>query len=171
MTSDDGFRGGDKSDDPWGWSHIVRASADGIGVSVDYVSNFHEDRESYKPTNVDEASPLYANVWGDQLTGDEAVRVVLMNYERCDKGFIPYVYTLDLAWEGDHFSGNVGRDAAVERSYLKWEPGTVQFTTRWSGYGGNRPWCQEIAVVIDDNWLVDPSSQGHNFGFDMYAER
>ena len=173
-ATDDGFRGGSKADDPYGWSHVVLSSASQVGISVDYVSNFHADTTSYKPTNVDSASPLYANVWGDQLTGDESVRVVLMNYEplgfdSCDKRQIPYTWAMDLTWQGDHFSANLGEDAEVTRSYLHWDPGTVPFTTRWSGYGGNRPFCQEIAVVVDGEWQVDPVSNGHNFSFDMYA--
>jgi hypothetical protein len=168
---DDGFRAGSKADDPSGWSHVVLGSDTGIGISVDYVSHFVPDNTSYKPTHVDYADPVYANVWGDQLTGEEEVRVVLMNYERCEKRAVPFTYTVDLAWQGDHFSANVSRDAQIDRSYLHWQPGTVQLTTRWSGYGGNHPFCQEIAVVVDGTWLVDPISRGNNFSFDLYAAR
>src|SRR5262245_40691261 len=74
-VDDDGFRAGAKADDPYGWSHVVLHSDDGIGVSVDYVSHYRESHE-YKPTNVDWADPVYANVWSDKLTGNESVRVV-----------------------------------------------------------------------------------------------
>jgi hypothetical protein len=168
-AEDDGFLGGNKADDSSGWSHVVLRSDNGIGISVDYVSHFIEDRVNYKPTHVDKADPVYANVWGDALTGDERVRVVFMNYEMCWKTSVPFTYTIDLVWQGDHFSANVSRDAKLTRSYL--EPWSREVTTRWSGYGGNHPWCQEIAVVVDDTWLVDPVTRGHNFGFDMFAAR
>lgn len=168
---DDGFRGGAKADDPSGWSHAVLASDDGTGLSLDYVSHFYYDSVSYKPTHVDRADPLYANVWGDALTGNEAVRVVFMNYERCEKSVVPYTYTLDLVWWGDHFSGNISHDAAITRSYYSWPAGSQKIDTRWSGYGGNHPFCQEVAVVIDDVWLVDPITRGHNFSVDLYQAR
>ena len=167
---DDGFYAG-KADDPSGWSHAGVKSADGINVSIDYVSHYRPDTTSYKPTHVDVADPVYANVWAANLTGDEHVRVVFMNYERCERSVVPYTYTIDLEWYGDHFSANVGKDAAITRSYLSWQPGTMPITTRWSGYGGNHPFCQEVAVVIDDKWLVDPVSNGNNFKIDMYAAR
>jgi len=169
-ASDDGFRAGSKADDPSGWSHVVLRSADQVGISIDYVSNLQESHD-YKPTNVDFADPLYANVWGAQLTGDEAVRVIVMNYERCERQVIPYAYALDLQWYGDHFSGDIAHDASIERSYLKFAPGSQRFETRYSGYAGNHPWCQDIAVVIDGVWQVDPVSNGHNFQFDMFAAR
>jgi hypothetical protein len=171
MTADDGFRGGAKADDPFGWSHIVLQSDDGIGISVDYVSHYIEDHTSYKPTNVDKADPVYANVWSDSFTGHENVRVVFMNYETCWKTSVPYAYTIDLAWHEDHYSANISQDAPIERSYLHWSPGTQPITTRWSGYGGNHPWCQEVSVVVDGTWLVDPISHRNNFSFDMYAGR
>lgn len=170
-SEDDGFRAGNKADDPYGWSHVVLESEAGIGMSIDYVSNYSPDTTSYKPTHVDRASPLYANVWGAELTGDEDVRVVLMNYERCQKSVIPYTYTVDLTWQGDHFTANVGKDAEITRSYYRWAPGTVSFDTRWSGYGGEHVFCQELAVVVDGEWQVDPASRGHNFSFDMFAAR
>ncbi len=169
-TTDDGFRGGLKADDPSGWSHVLLKSAEGTGVSIDYVSHYIESHD-YKPTNVDYADPVYANVWGDNLTGDEAVRVVFMNYEFCDRRVVPYTYTLDLHWFGDHFSGNLSHDATIERSYLKFPSGSQRINTRFSGYGGNHPWCQDIAVVVDGVWQTDPLAHGNNFQFDMYAAR
>jgi hypothetical protein len=169
-VDDDGFRRGSKADDASGWSHAVLGSAEGIGISIDYVSHFYESHD-YKPTHVDSADPVYANVWADQFTGDEAVRVVFMNYERCEKSYVPYTYSLDLTWYGDHFSGDLSHDAAIERSYLKFPAGTHRIDTRWSGYGGNHPFCQEVAVVVDDKWLVDPLSSGNNFKIDMFAQR
>jgi hypothetical protein len=169
-AADDGFRAGSKADDPSGWSHVVLGSSDGLGISVDYVNQFLKD-SSFEPRHLDLADPVYANLWGDGLTGDEEVRVVLMNYELCDKQVAPYTFAVDLGWQGDHFSANLGRDAAISRSDLEWSPGSIAFDLRWSGYGGDFSFCQELAVVVDGRWLVDPVSDSNNFTFDMYAAR
>ncbi len=166
----DGFHAGSKADDPYGWSHVVLEASAGIGVGVDYVSKYHQDTVSYKPTNVDWAAPLYVNIWGSALTGNESVRVVLMNFEACQT-VAPYTYIIDLGWYDDHFSGNVLEDAEIERGPVQYEPGTVQFTTRWSGYGGDRPFCQELAFVVDGTWFGDPAKGGNNFTFDMHAAK
>jgi hypothetical protein len=168
---DDGFRLDTKVDDGSGWSHAGVASGAGIGLSIDYVAHYQPDTTSYKPTHVDFADPVYANLWADGLTGDEQVTVVLMNYERCEKQVVPYTYSLDLTWYGDHFSGNLSHDAKITRSYLSWSPGTQRIDTRWSGYGGNHVFCQEVAFVVDGVWQVDPISNRNNFAIDMYAAR
>jgi hypothetical protein len=155
---------GGKADDAW--HHVVLESTDHTRINIDFVRNFLPDTTSYKPTDVFTADPAYVNVRSDNLTGTGQVRVVLNNYERCELEVIPYSYALDLTWQGDHFSGNLN-DATMNRSYLKF-PSAETLKIRMQGYGGIFSYCQDIAVVIDGNWLTDPISQIHNFSFNLF---
>jgi len=167
-AADDGFRHGSKADDPWGWSHVVLESGQGNGFSVDYISTYERDSRSYKPTNVDHASPLYVNVWGEELTGAESVRVVVSNRESCSQTILPDVYTVDLTWYEDHFSADLLHEGTVDRPFQRYDD---RFITRKSGYAGDDQWCQSAAVVIDGTWQTDPIGGKNEFNFDLYADR
>ncbi|MGZ3775609.1 MAG: hypothetical protein ACXVCY_17015 [Pseudobdellovibrionaceae bacterium] len=134
------------------WSHVPAfQSAEGNTIHIDYIVNYYESHD-YKPYNLYFATPLYVNVSGPSLTGNEKIRVVLSNYDGYSA--VPITYTLDLSWQGTHFSGEIS-NSHVNQSYIDYGTYTNAqrpIYTKSTGYGGTHIYSQVIAVVIDGHW-------------------
>lgn len=157
------------------WSHISLLSEDGVKVSVDYIANYHHD-SSYKPTHTYTADEVHINVSSEEIGPEVRVTAVLINYESGHSYFgeshsLPWTYELiDLNWqETGHFSGKL-TDANVSRSYMNYDY-YHPIVIKTFGYGGTQYFHQEVAIVMNGQWLVDPISQSHNFKINLFDQR
>jgi hypothetical protein len=148
-----------------GWSHITLHNS-GTNINIDYVIQ-KTGGGTYKPDYFYFSSPLYINVSGSQLTGQEKVRVVLNNHP-ATYGSAPVTYTLDLIWHGDHFSGELD-NAEVNQGHLKIGKGKFHpLLVRRDGYGGAYTFEQDMAVAIDGRWIKNGP---HNFEVRLFPPR
>ncbi|MFH0920890.1 MAG: hypothetical protein V1913_11060 [Fibrobacterota bacterium] len=126
----------------YGWRHANLKATDGTAINVDY-NVFRSGDEII-------ADPIWVNVLNPVFSGDEKVRVVLTNYFDSSPAVSNPVHStqiLDLKYAGQ------GRFSAQPNRVMMMQP-EMNFR-------------QEIAVVIDRQWLTDPTTGSHNFKFKM----
>ncbi len=120
------------------WKQASLKAADGTVITVDYTP-MSAGKEIIM------AEPVWVSVMspGHQM---RKVRVVLINYFE-DSDQTKEIQTLDLTPVQSYtFKARAQSIALREMVYA---------------------FRQEIAVVVDGNWLVDPVTGGHNFKFNM----
>lgn len=141
------------------WQHLKLASSAQHQISIDA---FVESVEANQGTAI--AGPLWINLSHHSFNGSERVRAILLNhaylaYYPRPNGPTPGITTLakdqefDLTWCGDHFAGK-----APETFFVKYR-----------GYGYVNQFFQELAIVVNGEWLKDPVSQSSNFLFQLVA--
>lgn len=127
------------------WKNIRLQAADGTRLTIDY-SPLSLGGEII-------AAPLWVTVAAPRFSGSEKVRAVLMTYydsSNMAANTLKETQTLDLKFNGQAFQAE-GRRVQLSESHI--------------GYGYN--FRQEIAVVVDGQWLTDPANGTHNFKFKM----
>jgi hypothetical protein len=154
------------------WSHVQflmenhsRNQIHEATVNVDYIVETEWDK-GYKPQHRNLARPLYVNVNGHGLDGNQKVRAVLNNYEGTDFSryfTVPLTYVWDLTWQGNHYSGEIG-SAHVNRSHYDYGSAAIHPLEIFSwGYGGNRHFHQTLSIVVDGEWLKVPASLDNDY--------
>ncbi len=137
------------------WKQAKFTASDGTKIVVDY-SPLSLGAEII-------ASPLWVTVVkpGMGFTGAEKVRAVIMNYYdssniAANSLFEKQELDLKLVPPGSYGHGPLSYQAQAQR---------VELSQSHIGYGYN--FRQEIAVVVDGQWLTDPVNGTHNFKFKM----
>ncbi len=105
------------------------------------------------------AEEVWLNISNLKFTGNEKVRVVFISYYVGTNGQgsvlkTEDIFQLDLAFENGRFSGKLPHELTIKQ-----HP-----TLKGRGFDG----VQEIAVVVDGNWIQDPQSGRSNFRINMY---
>ncbi|MCX5786400.1 MAG: hypothetical protein NTX59_12000 [Elusimicrobia bacterium] len=127
------------------WKNIRLNAADGSSIMI-----------AYNPLSLGSeiiAAPLWITVANPKFTGTEKVRAVIMNYYDSSvmaANTLQGTQNIDLKYNGQTFQAE-GQRVQIMESHI--------------GYGYN--FRQEIAVVVDGNWLIDPVNGTHNFKFKM----
>ncbi len=128
-----------------GWKNIRLQAADGTRLSIDY-----------SPLSLGSeiiAAPLWVSVAAPRFSGSEKVRAVIMTYydsSNIAANTLKDTQNIDLKFNGQAFQAEGQR---------------VQLSESHIGYGYN--FRQEIAVVVNGQWLTDPANGTHNFKFKM----
>ncbi len=126
-----------------GWRHVGLRAEDGTGIKIDF--------NAVSIGNRIMATPVWINVSNSALKGGENVTAVLINYYD-NSNQIESTQNIVLKYAGDgKFTAQADRIEVLQRSHN----GSIYFCR------------QEIAVVVDGNWLVDPVTGVHNFKFNM----
>lgn len=129
-----------------GWKHANVQAAGGEKIAVDYQLHGWAEKTI--------ASPIWVNISAGSFNGSERIGAVLLNYydgSGMPAGQLQSSQRLDLVYAGGGRYTAAAQPVVVSESHI--------------GYGYN--FRQEIAVVVDGKWLVDPVSGGHNFKFGM----
>ncbi len=127
------------------WKNIRLQAADGTRLTIDY-----------SPLSLGSeiiAAPLWISVAASRFNGSEKVRVVLMTFydsANIAANTLKDTQNIDLKFNGQAFQAEGQR---------------VQLSESHIGYGYN--FRQEIAVVVNGQWLTDPANGSHNFKFKM----
>lgn len=127
------------------WKNIRLQAADGTRLVIDYA-----------PLSLGGeiiAAPLWVTVANPRLNGSENVRAIIMTFydsSNVAANTLKDTQTIDLKFNGQAFQAQ-GQRVQLSESHL--------------GYGYN--FRQEIAVVVDGQWLADPVNGTHNFKFKM----
>lgn len=132
------------------WKHISLRAADGHSITIDY-NPLSLGSESLGSEII--AAPLWVTVANSRFTGGEKVRAVIMTYYDSSviaANTLKDTQNIDLKYNSRAFQAQGSR---------------VQIMESHIGYGYN--FRQEIAVVVDGNWLADPVNGTHNFKFKM----
>jgi len=127
------------------WKNIRLQAADGTRLAIDY-SPLSLGSEIIE-------APLWVTVAAPRFNGSEKVRAVLMTYydsANIAANTLKDTQNIDLKFNGQAFQAE-GQRVQLSESHL--------------GYGYN--FRQEIAVVVDGQWLTDPANGSHNFKFKM----
>ncbi len=128
------------------WKHARLYAADGTVIAVDY-------------SIVDLggsiiAAPVWVNVTNKAFGSRNKIRVVLINYydnQGGPSGQVQETQQIDLTYAGGtRYTGQAQR-VSLSESHV--------------GYGYN--FRQEVAVVVDGQWLSTTQGNSHNFGFKM----
>lgn len=125
------------------WKHVSLVAADGTRITVDY--------SVLDLGGSVIATPVWVNVEGANAG---KVRVVLMNYYFFPNGSLKLRDTqqIDLKYAGgSRFTGELQKVLLSEGTYM---------------YGGNL-FRQELAVMVNGQWLRDPISNTNNFKFQL----
>lgn len=135
--------------DDWAHAYLKSAGEDVYQISVD----FRVGRYTFSPGEFWLANPVWINISQPKLHANNKVRVVLLNFPEAstsDKpGVASEIFTIDLTYQGSNrFSGDIpfGMKTSI------------------------RQHKQELAVVIDGNWLKVKKPSGEmisNFDFNM----
>lgn len=129
------------------WKNITLKAADGTRIVLDYAPSFYDGNAT--------AQPLRVTVSDPRFNGSEHVRAVVMTYYTNSymAGKLKDTRQLDLPYNGQAFQAKTEGVSIME--------------TLHTGYGYNCDFRQEIAIVVDGQWLTDPVSGSHNFGFKL----
>lgn len=121
------------------WKYINLQAKDGTKVDVQYHVAAQADTSAV-------AEPVWITVTNPAFTGKEKISVVLIN----------------------HYSGpHSGGESALNIALKYWGGKFIAPAGRVVLKDNTAYYRQEIAVVVDGNWLTDPVSQSHNFKFTM----
>lgn len=136
------------------WCHGFLKATDGTEIQIDY--QVARQQLAHSPDLLVMAN-LYAHVKNEAFNGLENVSVVLMNPPNGSEPASSQVLS-SLSFDGQRFTGKAsdlenGRYAP----YIKYD------------MPGYRSFHLELAVVIDDQWLIDPVTGESNFKF--YADQ
>jgi hypothetical protein len=130
-----------QSDD--NWCHVGLSATDGTTINVDYQVNGPYGRGSYY-----QLSHVWVNVSNNKVNSNAKVRAVLIH-----KNQSATTYQLDLQSAGSgRFSGSLNADQSITGN-------TYDQTS------------DEIAVVVNGQWLKDPISRNNNFKFNFSRNR
>jgi hypothetical protein len=150
---------------------------DGTEILLNYDVKASSDPGSSRPITAVYAKPLEIRITPtSSLQASDRVRAVLINRENFQGmcGISSYVrdphYVMDLSLipNSSSFSGEFGSARILLNGSevpLKSEDQRVQL--KLDGYCFKLTTNQELAVVINGTWLVDPVSGTHNFKFNL----
>lgn len=149
------------------WKHARLVSAEKIEISVDFISKFY-NTSSNKPSSSTYASPIYFNITDRNLDSQDKVQVVLINHYKSESRYGNYAYSaqkeyiIDLSYaEGGQFTAQFSSD----NDYTNEESTRLQIAG--FSYSSAIYFWQEIAVVINGQWLTDPVGRTHNFQLNL----
>lgn len=127
----------------YGWRHVSLKATDGTEIKVDYnmVGN----------GGLLEAAAIWINVSNPAFRGDEKIGAALMNYSADNPMFPTVMQTqkVDLKYVDGKFTGQAAVPVLVSEGSM------------------GHQYRQELAIVVNGNWLTDPVSKQHNFKFKM----
>lgn len=137
------------------WNHRTLYSAAGTQIKIDFNIEVEEFSGCYKCNLDTRAKNLWVNIIDTDLTSNDQVRIIFLNKEyssyRNPGEFYLQTIELDLEFaENGRFTGPLG-----------------SLTIYSSGYGGTFHYAQEIAIVINGEWLLDPISNTNNFSLKL----
>ena len=135
------------------WKHLTLTSAQGNTIQIDYTTGSEQFNGCYKCGSSMEAKSLWVNVTGPHLTSQSQVQIVTVGKSICESSWNQSPISirqlnLDLRSTQPWRFGNELQNLEITRS----------------PYAGGK--CRienEIAVVIDGEWQVDPINQSSNF--------
>ena len=143
------------------WRHAGLKSENGIEIKMDYKTRDSRPEGCLKCQLTTYADPLWINISGGSLKESDKVRLVLINiahYSYTPQYPSTDVNYLDLTWDKDHFTGDY-------KSVSQLDGHLYSLPIYASGYGGIWIYDQELAIVVNGTWLVDPISKKNNFKF------
>ena len=145
------------------WKHLSLTSTESNQIQIDYQLKQDSFDGCYKCTLYTRALPLWINVSGPRINSGSQVRAVVLS-----KQFYPYNSYFDLkTYALDLVDAGGGRFTAELNTAQFDGPGPVGIRTAGSGYGGTFRYVNEIAIVIDGVWQVDPLNGSSNFLIDL----
>ncbi len=148
-----------------GWFHVRLNAANDMKISVDFKKEIYTNNVD-GPSKLVTACPIFVNVYYPGLKNSDQIKIVLQNkrqYLETDYSEATQ-YFLDLKYQGDHFSGELGhsfRTADYKDVYIP----CIEIDHQ--GPYQVRSYIQELSVSINGIWLVDPLSRTNNFKFEM----
>ncbi len=155
------------------WRHTNFQTAQGIEVGVDFDARI-EKNGAFKSQTCLAAYPqsFFINLRKASLSSSSQVRVVLNHYGFNSESSTPETYTLDLGYQGDHFSGRLF-NAKLNRGSLELtSPVRLPLLLSCEGYAGlNLFTRQTVSVVVDGEWLTDPATGSTQFPIDLAGSR
>ena len=136
--------------DAAGWSHVTLVGADATHISIDYQQGSDSGGYLAKPVWINVDLPASA----DCATSGQAV--LLDRFDSVGGAHEFAVDKIDLTSSGEpcRLTGSLGSPYGGTGSL-------------YIGFFGGGAYRQELAVVIDNRWLVDPISGSNNFKFSM----
>ncbi len=143
------------------WKHVQLKSANDVFISVDYQIISGAIGSGLRGPIGEIAQSIWVNLYSSAFKRSDKVRVVLINHTSVDVlGRVikdPQVFQVPLKYVGDqHFTAQL--------------PDLVSYVSAQRGWaeGANQ---QELAVLVNDDWLKDPVSGESNFKFQLSADR
>ena len=128
------------------WKHARLYAADGTVIAVDYsIVNLGGSII---------AAPVWFNVTNKAFGSRNKIRVILINYydnQGGPSGQVQETQQIDLTYAGGTRYTGQAQKVSLSESHV--------------GYGYN--FRQEVAVVVDGQWLGTTQGNSHNFGFKM----
>jgi hypothetical protein len=147
-----------------GWKHLSLQSSQANKIQIDYKTEKESFNGCYKCTHYTHALPIWINVSGPSVIPGSEVRAVVVS-----KQFYPYSSHFELkTYELDLVDAGEGRFTA-ELDTARFDGGAspVGLRTEGDGYGGTVRFVNEIAIVINGVWQVDPLNKSSNFVMDL----
>ncbi|MCX5792555.1 MAG: hypothetical protein NTY45_10160 [Elusimicrobia bacterium] len=128
------------------WKHVRLYAADGTVIAVDYsIVNLGGSVL---------AAPVWVNITNKAFGSHNKVRIILINYydnQGGPSGQVQETQQFDLTPAGGTRYTGEAQKVVLSESHV--------------GYGYN--FRQEVAVVVDGQWLTTTQGNSHNFGFKM----
>lgn len=154
------------------WLHLKETQND-ITVDIDYqLFTKSPGPGCYKCSSYTYAGPLFINVSGPALEHKKEIRVVLTSIQfysysyNPERPFNKISYLMDLTRQPEgHFSADFSTaKKMMGNQLLDLSPSEHSLDVYNSGYGGTSYYDQEIAIVIDGQWMK-------NFTVNLKANR
>ncbi len=148
------------------WSHFQLKSEQGLHLSIDFqLSRKIESDCAYSCPTIMVARNIWFNLRGNSLRPSDKVSVVFMNYynSRNNQGAVRTPLSIPLWWDAssDKFTGRLKEPGhpQADHQVVVWTSGFGIETTQYR---------QEVAIVVNGEWQVDPMNGTHNFKFQMF---
>lgn len=141
------------------WKHVNLQSSDGTKIAIDYQAQQEAFSGCYKCTIDTKTTAAWINVSAPNLGANDTVHAVVLNFRLGNHSYAqPEVvelndYHIDLHWDEN------------AQKFTATLPALSIYRT---GYPGTWKFRQEIAIVVNGQWLNDPMSNTHNFKFSLY---
>ena len=151
-------------------------SSDGVQIKISYVLK-GETTTGSRPIHTDTAENIVIEVSGDVIRSSDRVRLALVNYENT-RGYCGqqpsstkepnYIVDLKLdrdsrTFKGEFKDGKIlveGREVPLRREEQK-------LLVNVNGYCTQTLNRQEVAVVVNGKWLVDPKSGTNSYKLNL----
>jgi hypothetical protein len=149
---------------------VILRSKDMVDIKFDYCTGtgpINCDKSNYVPddskwTTLKMISQSKLTIRGKELKPEDKVTAVIINKSDSPEN-IPYSQNKVIL---SHPEWNEKEKAFIDQKTAFFGHKDAMFiSTR--GYGGSVNYDQEIAIQVNDRWLVDPVSKTHNFKFDL----